>query len=138
MGDELNQIGALIDATRPAAHVAIVLSYESRWALNAVSSSQALQARFGNDAMNAHKAAEAYHTALMDHNICTDAMDPREDLSGYRLVVAPRLYCVDARVAENLRRSSQKGGVLCLTPRSGVVDEYNVIYEQPDARSLAA
>jgi beta-galactosidase len=131
MGDELGQIGDLIDSTRPAAQVAIVLSYESRWALNAVASSQALHARFSNDAMNAHRAAEAYHAALMDHNVCTDAMDPREDLSPYRLVIAPRLYCVDADVAQNLRQFVADGGVLCLTPRSGVVDEFNVIYEQP-------
>jgi beta-galactosidase len=67
----------------------------------------------------------------MHLNVCTDAMDPREDLSQYRIVVAPRLYCVPADVAENLRRYVADGGVLCLTPRSGVVDEYNTITEDP-------
>ncbi len=131
IGDELKRIGDLIDATRPVAQVAIVMSYESRWALNAVSSSQVLTPMFSNDAMNAHKAAQAYHAALMDRNVCTDAMDPREDLARYRLVIAPRLYCVDGHVAENLRQFVANGGVLCLTPRSGVVDEYNVIFEGP-------
>jgi beta-galactosidase len=131
MGQELEQIGDLIDATQPAAQVAIVMSYESRWALDAVSSSQVLRPVFSNDAMNAHQEAEAYHGALMAHSVTTDGMDPREDLSAYKLVIAPRLYCVDASVAENLRRFVQGGGLLCLTARSGVVDEYNVIYEDP-------
>jgi beta-galactosidase len=124
MGEELQRIGDLIDSTRPAAQVAIVMSYASRWALNAV--------LFGNDAMEVHAGAKAYHAALMDHNVTTDAMDPREELAGlYRLVIAPRLYCVDDAIAENLRRFVADGGVLCLTPRSGVVNVYNTIFNQP-------
>jgi beta-galactosidase len=88
-------------------------------------------AGFSLDAMNVHEEAKAYHTALMDLNITTDALDPRLDLSRYRLVIAPRLYCMDNIVAENLLKFVDAGGVLCLTPRSGVVDEYNVIVNQP-------
>ena len=130
-GEELKQIGSLVEATRPEALAAIVMSYESRWALQAVSSSDVLPLVFSQDAMNVHEEAKAYHTALMDLNITSDALDPRMDLSRYRLVIAPRLYCVDTPVAENLLKFVESGGVLCLTPRSGVVDEYNVIYNQP-------
>lgn len=76
-------------------------------------------------------AARRYHEALMEQNVCVDAMDPREDLSRYALVIAPRLYCVDEAVAANLRGFVDQGGVLCLTPRSGVVDEYNTIFNEP-------
>jgi beta-galactosidase len=130
-GEELNRIGSLIEETRPEAQAAIVMSYESRWALQAVSSSDVLSPVFSLEAMNVHEEAKAYHTALMDMNITTDALDPRLDLSRYRLVIAPRLYCVDTIVAENLLKFVEAGGVLCLTPRSGVVDEYNVIVNQP-------
>jgi beta-galactosidase len=74
----------------------------------------------------------------MRANVTTDGMDPREDLSQYRLVIAPTLYCVDAQVAGNLCRYVEQGGVLCLTPRSGVVDEYNVIFDQPAPGPLRA
>jgi beta-galactosidase len=130
-GEELKQLANLIDPTRPEALAAIVMSYPSRWALQAVSSSEVLPPVFSLDAMNVHEEAKAYHTALMDLNITTDALDPHMDLSRYRLVIAPRLYCVDARVAENLLNFVETGGVLCLTPRSGVVDEYNVIHNRP-------
>jgi beta-galactosidase len=130
-GEELERIGATIAATRPQAQVAIVMSYESRWALTAISSTQVLSSLFGNDELDVHEEAKAYHSALMERNITTDALDPREDLSSYRLVIAPRLYVMDERVAANLRRFVENGGVLCLTPRSGVADEYNVIFDRP-------
>jgi beta-galactosidase len=135
-GEELANISPLIDATAPSAQAAIVMSYESRWALNAVSSSQVLSPIFANDDMEVHEEGKAYHTALMDLNITADAMDPREDLSKYRLVIAPRLYVMDQKIAENLRSFVENGGVLCLTPRSGVADEYNVIFDQPAPGAL--
>jgi beta-galactosidase len=67
----------------------------------------------------------------MDAAITTDALDPREDLSAYRLVIATRLYVMDDRIADNLRGFEENGGTLCITPRSGVADEYNVIFDQP-------
>ncbi len=135
-GAELESIGDIIYATRPAAQAAIVMSYELRWAVQSVSSTQVLRPLFGTDELDAHEEAKAYHTALMDRNVTTDALDPREDLSRYKLVIAPRLYVVDAPTAENLRRYVEGGGVLCLTPRSGVADEYNVIFDRPSPGPL--
>jgi beta-galactosidase len=136
-GAELKQLGKLVESTRPEAQAAIVMSYESRWALQSVSSSEVLPPVFSLDAMNVHEEAKAWHTALMDLNVTTDALDPRLDLSKYQLVIAPRLYCLDARTSENLIKFVENGGLLCLTPRSGVVDEYNVIYNQPAPGPLA-
>jgi beta-galactosidase len=131
MGHELRGVSALIDRTRPAARAAIVMSYESRWALDGVASANVLPPVFRNDALGVEEEAQAYHDALMGLNVTTDALDPREDLSTYRLVIAPRLYCVDASVAKNLRYFCRDGGILCLTPRSGVVDLYNVALDEP-------
>jgi beta-galactosidase len=136
-GEELERISTSINATKPAAKTAVVMSYESRWALHAISSTQVLSPLFGTDELDVHEEAKAYHTALMDKNITTDAMDPREDLSKYKLVIAPRLYVVDQPIAENLRRFVENGGVLCLTPRSGVADAYNVIFDVPSPGPLA-
>lgn len=135
-GAELECIGGVISATRPAAQAAVVLSYESRWAVQSIASTQVLSPLFGTDELDPHEEAKAYHTALMECNVTTDALDPREDLSRYKLVIAPRLYVVDAPTAENLRRYVEGGGVLCLTPRSGVADEYNVIFERPSPGPL--
>ncbi|MBE0696824.1 MAG: beta-galactosidase, partial [Anaerolineaceae bacterium] len=135
-GQELERIAPLLESSAPAAKTAIVMSYESRWALNAVASTQVLPPIFGTDELDVHEEAKAYHTALMEHNITTDALDPREDLSKYNLVIAPRMYVVDQQITANLRSFVANGGVLCLTPRSGVADEFNVIFDQPSPGPL--
>ena len=122
MGAEVRRLGDAIARTRPPARIALVFGYDSRWALKPV----LLEPK-----MDLLPEARAYHQALMDANHCVDAMDPREDLSHYALVIAPRLYCVDQRTADNLRGFVEAGGVLCLTPRSGVVDEYNTVFDVP-------
>jgi beta-galactosidase len=79
----------------------------------------------------------AVHNTLRDQNVPTDAMDPREDLSSYRLVFAPRLFCMDPPIAENLLAFVENGGTLCLTAPSGVVNAYNVSFDTPRPGPLA-
>lgn len=67
VGVEIARLGKAIDMTRPHPQDAIVLSYESRWPLNAV---------LGNPAMKAITEAYACHGALMADSFCVDAMDP--------------------------------------------------------------
>jgi len=81
--------------------------------------------------MRAELDAIRFHTAFVQQNVTTDALDPRADLSRYKLVIAPRLFVVDAAIAANLERFVAGGGVLCLTAASGVVDEYNVSFDTP-------
>jgi beta-galactosidase len=128
MGAEIAQVGEQIDRTRPQSEVAIVMSYEARWALEA-------GLRVGH--WDPADGAISIHNALRDRNIPTDAMDPREDLSSYRLVFAPRLFLIDAAIADNLRAYVENGGTLCLTAPSGVVDEYNVSFASPRPGPLA-
>jgi beta-galactosidase len=128
MGAEIARIGALVDRTRPRSHVAIVMSYEARWAL---------QAGLGVREWDPAQDAIAIHDALRDRNVPTDAVDPREDLSAYTLVFAPRLFLLDGPTAENLRTFVENGGMLCLTAPSGVVDAHNVSYATPRPGPLA-
>jgi beta-galactosidase len=59
-----------------------------------------------------------------------DIVSPAADLSGYRLVVAPALHVLPVDVAENLKGYVESGGVLAVTPRSGVKDEANAVVNQ--------
>ncbi len=128
MGAEITHAGNRIDRTRSQSEVAILMSYEARWAL---------QAGLSNPAWDPAEDAIAIHNTLRDQNVPTDALDPREDLSAYRLVFAPRLFSIDAQIAENLRAFVEQGGTLCLTAPSGVVDEHNVSFESPRPGPLA-
>ena len=122
MGAELKHIGALIDSTHVEAETAILLGYEGRWAM---------EAGLDLKPMQAHLDAARFHEAFLRRSIPTDAFDPHGDLSRYRLVIAPRLWLVDERIAAGLRAFVERGGVLCLTAASGVVDEFNVSFNTP-------
>ncbi len=67
----------------------------------------------------------------MRRNLTVDGAEPSDDLANYKLIIAPRLYCVNEIVAENLRRCVEAGAVLCFTTGSGLVDEYNKAFSLP-------
>lgn len=120
MGEEINKVGDLVRNTKPAANVAIVMDYQSRWALNSV---------LPKDNLHIEKEAYLWHESLMANHVTTDALDPKENLMKYQLVIAPRLYLVNPEVAKNLQDYVANGGILVLTFRSGVVNEFNKIFE---------
>jgi beta-galactosidase len=128
MGAELAQIGARIDATHVAADTAILMGYEGRWAMEAGLKTANMQPDLD---------AVRFHDEFLRRNITCDVLDPHCDLSPYRLVIAPRLWLVDERMAANLRAFVERGGVLCLTAASGVVDEFNVSFAAPRPGPLA-
>lgn len=129
MGAELKTIGDTIDATRVEADVALMMGYESRWAL---------EAGLPMPKMFAEHDMERFSRVFLRRNIAHDALDPHCDLSRYRLVIAPRLWLVDEAIAANLRAFVERGGVLCLTAASGVVDEYNKSFDTPRPGPLAS
>jgi beta-galactosidase len=128
MGVEIARVGERIDRTAPQSEVAVLMSYEARWALDAGT---------WKEEWDPAEDAIAIHDTLRDQNVPTDALDPREDLSAYRLVFAPRLFSIDRPITENLLAFVENGGMLCLTAPSGVVDEYNVSFDTPRPGPLA-
>lgn len=129
MGAELQKVGERIDATHVEARVALLMGYESRWAM---------EAGLDLPEMQGHLDAIRFHEDLLRKNVTTDALDPHGDLSRYPLVIAPRLWLVDEAIAANLRVFVERGGVLCLTAASGVVDEFNKSFDTPRPGPLAA
>jgi beta-galactosidase len=125
MGQELKKLSPVIEKTSPASDTAIIMGYESRWAMDAVIA--------GRNAGHLSVLSEAYkiHEVLMQKNLSVDAFDPHEDLSKYKLVIAPRMYLVDENIKNNLTSFVENGGILCLTAKSGTVDECNTIVNAP-------
>jgi beta-galactosidase len=121
MGAEIAALGKLLDKTSPESHVAILHSYDSRFAFQ-------IQAQ-NPDFHYPSYIVEVYRT-LYDLHIPVDIVSPEADLSSYRLVIAPALHVVGEQTAANLQRYAAAGGVLMITARSGVKDEANRVVDQ--------
>lgn len=121
MGQEIARIGAVIEGAEVRADVAMVLSYDARFALE-------IQAH--NPAFSYPEQFQALYRALHRRGVTVDVVAPDADLSPYRVVVAPNLYVLSQATASSLERFVEAGGALLVTTRSGVKDEGNAIVER--------
>jgi len=122
MGAEIKRAGERIcgSAVKPA--IALILSYDSRFAF---------QIQANNPQFSYPDHFHQVYRGFYDYHVPVDVVAPIANLSTYKLVVAPALHVVPEAVAENLKRFVQAGGVLVVTPRSGVKDEANAVVNQP-------
>ena len=65
------------------------------------------------------------HEAFTKFGLNVDVISQDEDISEYKIVVAPELYVTDSSVADRLYAFTENGGTVILTNRSGVKDENN-------------
>ncbi|MDE7325148.1 MAG: beta-galactosidase [Lachnospiraceae bacterium] len=72
-----------------------------------------------------------FYEALMKYGLNIDIIGEQEELSGYKLIVAPEMYVTDPEVVKKLYAFVKKGGTLVLTNRSGVKNKYNNCIMEP-------
>lgn len=118
LGQELGQLAALAGSARPA-QVGVLFSYENVWALELDSKPATMQAL---------EVIRPWYDALLATNAPLDFVHPDDDLSRYRVLLAPLLYQMTAALAEALRRFVAGGGTLIVTYFSGIVDEQEQIW----------
>ena len=118
MGAELSRVGDQIQGSTISPAVAMVLSYDSRFAFQI----QENNPQFSYP-VHFHQLYRAFHR----QHVPVDIVAPTGDLGKYKLVIAPALHVVPEAAAEYLRRFVAGGGVLLVTARSGVKDEANAV-----------
>ncbi len=122
MGRALSRFGNRIDSSKFRTKVALLLSYDSRFAL---------QGQPVNPHLDYVGVFTSYYRALWRRNIAVDIVGPDDDLGAYDLVIAPTLYVLDDQTGDALTRFVDHGGTLVTTCRSGVMDEHNGVVNQP-------
>ncbi len=131
LGAELRQLDPLLQ-TRVPADVAILLDWESWWALEQ-------DAKPSRD-VRLLSQIQSYYAPLFMRNISVDFVPPDADLHAYKVVLAPNLYMVRDDVAQTLEQFVSKGGTLVMSFFSGIVDEQDHIllggYPAPFRRLL--
>lgn len=122
MGNEIAAIGETITGSSLNTEVAMMLSYDSRFAL---------QIQANNPQLSYPEQFHGLYRALHKRQIMVDIVPPEADLSRYKMVVIPSLYVLEDATAKRLESFVQAGGILLVGPRSGVKDEGNVVVNQP-------
>jgi beta-galactosidase len=121
MGAEIKEIGETVFGTQIKSQVAMLLSYDSRFAF---------QIQPNNPRFSYPEHFHQIYRAFYQQHASIDIAAPHADLSSYKLVIAPALYLVTDTIAENLKRYVQAGGTLIVTQRTGVKDDANAVVNQ--------
>ena len=121
VGEEFNKAGAALAGTSPHAEVAIVESYDSRWAI---------QFQRHSERYDVVRELLAFYRPLRDQAQAVDIVSPDAPLDGYKVVVAPELNVLPQNIADRLVAYVKQGGHLVLGPRTGMKDEYDALNPQ--------
>jgi beta-galactosidase len=118
LGAEFAKAGPVLAGTSPKSEVAILHSYDSRWAINW---------QRHNKEYDPVAAIVSYYKPLRAISQSIDIVAPTAPLSSYKLVVAPGLNVLSDEAAKNLMDYVRQGGHLVLGQRSAMKDDDNAL-----------
>ncbi len=121
IGQEFAKAGIILAGTSPRSQIAILHSYDSRWAI---------QWQKHNRNYDPVEEILSYYEPLRAIAQSIDIVPPTVSLRQYKLVVAPGLNVLSDAAAKNLIAYVQDGGHLVLGQRTGMKDDDNGL--QPD------
>jgi beta-galactosidase len=124
VGRCLDKLGEVVGTAVPA-EVALLYDWENVWALNAV---QGPLKKWGCCQLREDWEVRHYH-AFWKQGVPVDVVASTDDLSRYRLVLAPMLYMLQPGVAERLTAFVRGGGTLVGTFLTGIADENDLVFE---------
>ncbi len=116
IGSEFDKAGPALSGTTPHAEVAILESYDSRWAIKFQRHSAAF---------DPVEELVAFYKPLSIAAQTVDIIPPDAPLNQYKLLVAPALNVLSKQTAALLIAYVRQGGNLLLGPRSGMKNEYD-------------
>ncbi|MSU63586.1 MAG: beta-galactosidase [Pedosphaera sp.] len=118
IGEELKLLAPIIKGTKVVADTCILYSHDNEWMLD--------QPMMPNKHFNQREHIQLFYNALHARNIPVDFARPTEDLSKYKLVIAPSLHLLAGGEADLLKLYVQNGGTLVSTFNTGLVDEHGI------------
>lgn len=121
VGAEFEKTGAALEGTSPHADVAVIQSYDSRWAID-----------FQRHSAQFDPIGEllAFYRPLREQAQAVDLLSPDAPLDSYKVVIAPALNVLPQNIADHLIAYVKQGGHLVLGPRTGMKDEYDALNPQ--------
>jgi beta-galactosidase len=114
LGREFAKAGPALSGTEPDSEVALLYSYDSRWAINW---------QRHNQAFDPKEALISYYGPLRSLVHSVDIVSASASLGQYKLVVAPALNVLTDAQANNLMEYVRAGGHLVLGQRSAMKND---------------
>ena len=118
IGEEVKLLAPIIKDTKVVAETCILYTHDNAWTLK-----QKMQP---NRHFQLWDHLLRFYSALHDRNIPVDFARPTEDLSRYKLVIAPSLHQLAWGEADRLKLYVLNGGTLVGTFNTGLVDEHHI------------
>ena len=124
---EVAEVGALLKKIAPAAgtlvkaKTALLFDWDNRWAIQDVKA-------LSENTKNYEKTCIGIWKEFQKLGVEMDVVGSADDLSDYKVVVAPMLYLLQPETAENLQKFVKNGGQLLATYFTGYVDKDTLCY----------
>jgi beta-galactosidase len=128
LGAEFAKAGPALARTSPKSEVAILHSYDSRWAIDW---------QRHNKEYDPVAEIVSYYKPLRAISQSVDIISPTASLAGYKLVVAPGLNLLSDEAAKNLIEFVRQGGHLVLGQRTAMKDDDNALQPERQPGPLA-
>lgn len=119
-GDVLKKLGNTFLDSRISAKAAVLMDWDSRWGIEIPSNV--------HKNMQYQKEVQYYYEWLYAQNIMTDIIRPGSCLDGYEVIMAPMMYMIDEKEAENIKDYVRRGGTFITTYYSGLADKEDNIW----------
>jgi len=121
-GQEMRKLSPALDGSAVRNEAAILNSYEQNWAL---------QIQPQADGLGWWEQTKRLHHSLSRLGVNLDVVPISASLAQYRLVMAPSWYVLDEADAGRLAEFVRAGGILVLSPRTGVKTASNTCHLLP-------
>jgi beta-galactosidase len=118
LGEELKLLGPVLQGTKVTAEACILYTHDNDWALDLPNQP--------NKHLKLREHIHLFYTALHKAHVPVDFARPTEDLSRYKLVIAPSMHLLAGGEADLLKLYVQNGGTLVATCNTGLVDEHHI------------
>ena len=130
LGAELERIGPRIRGMRKDNRVALMVSNEALSALRWFQIETGWPEQLAPGGLSYNDVVRWLYDALFDLNLECDLVSPgTENLSDYRLVVAPALYSCSQGTIDRLRAYVAGGGALLASFRSFIADQHARVWD---------
>ncbi len=120
LGEELDKLGEATLEGRSSAQAAMVFDFTNWWATG-LSAGPSVDVNYLDE-------IHTWYKFFFDNNIPVDIVSPLDDISGYKLVMAPMLYLSSLEFADKIRSFTKNGGNFVTSYFSGYANENDKIY----------